>query len=431
MPANPPRHGPRIFFIAGWAFVLAGCAACAGAVTLEDCVSSALGASAAVASLRDQVQASVYAYDKDRHGRWPALSLSDQASYATYKPGAFEPGSSLNDGVDDMANAELSTDLQQWIASPADLSRLDIQRNRLLLDRARAQLRHDVTQAFNKIMVLRLKADERRRAASYMDSHIKDIRRLRALGLDVELDLLRAGSQRTSLDLVAAAQDADLQNSLAALRSLTGMDLRPGDFQPDPAWLASMTAEPGDPATLVGRHLEDTLQGQLTALDLASARMATRGTGPIAAPVLRAGLNHAFQAIDPATPVDQVYASLTLNAFDWGRRASEGRQRASEFTAQQKETDDQLRQLRLTAGQLAVDLAAARKAYAISAELLRDAQKGLDIAEAYYRQGKIKETDVLSVFSDFLNAEDQQDGALQEVLDQRAEWEALWSGARP
>jgi len=393
---------------------------------VEACVDSALNNSPAVASLRAKVQAAGYAYAKDRRGLLPALALSDQENYATYKPAA-----GFGDGTENIANGEFSMDLQKWIASPAALSRVDVRRNRLLLAQAQALLLHDVTLAYDKVMVLRRKAEERRQAASYIDGHIKDIRRLRSLGLDVELDLLRAGSQRTTLDLSAATQDADLQNSLAALRSLCGMRLQPRDFQPDPAWLASVTSDPGVPGSPLGPKLEDTLKGRLIDLDLDSARLATRGSGPIAAPEFRAGVNHAFQAMDPATPVDQIYASLTLNAFDWGQRAAEGHQRASELAAQRKDTEEQLRQLRLTADQLSVDIAAARKAYAISAALLHDANKGLQIAETYYRQGKIKETDLLSVFSDFLAAQDQQNTALQEILDKRVEWEALWAGVGP
>jgi outer membrane protein TolC len=301
----------------------------------------------------------------------------------------------------------------------------------VLLAQAQIQVRHDVTRAYNKIMVLRHRADERLQAIGYVDDHLKDIERLRSLGVDVELDLLRAESQRKSLDLAATSQDADLQDALASIRSLTSKDLSDEDFQPNQSWLSTVTSDAAGSGAGVDYVMQDTLQGQLTLLDLESSRLVTLGTGPIAAPILKVGINHAFLSIDPATPMDQTYASLTLNAFDWGQRVAEGRQRAQELAAQQKATRDELRQLKLTASQLGIDLAAARKAYDISTDLLQNAKKELDIAETYYRQGKIKETDLLSVFSDFLGAQDQQATALQDVLDKRAEWEALWAGGRP
>ncbi len=247
----------------------------------------------------------------------------------------------------------------------------------------------------------------------------------------MELDLRRAGSQRRSLDLAANAQAAETQDTLAALRSLTGLELKADDFQADPAWMASVGQAPADPATALDQRLLGTLRGRLAGLDLEAARLATRGTGPIAAPTLKVGVNHAFQAIDPAVPLDQTYASLSLNAFDWGQRAAEGRQRAQELAAQEGDTREQLRLLSLDAGQLATDMAAARRAYALSVDLLGDAQKALGIAKGYYRQGKLKETDLLSVFSDFMSALDQRDAALQAVLEKQSQWDALWEGGRP
>lgn len=399
----------------------------AAPTSLDDCVAAALKASPALAALRAQAQAAVAGYSQDRDGRWPGLTLSDQENYSAYQAAA-----GFSDGTENFANAELALDLQSWIASPAALSRQRVRRIALQAAQLRVQLGREVAGAYDRLMVLELQADEGRQAAAYVDGHLGDIQRLRRLGVDVQLDLLRAGSQRRSLDLAAVARDAEIQDQVAALRSLTGLDLTADDFRPDPAWVASVVqADAEDPGQVLDQRLLDTLPGRLAALDLETARLATRGTGPVALPTVKLGLNHAFQAIDPATPVDQAYAALSLYAFDWGQRAAAAREKAQALAAQAADNREQLRQLRLDAGRLAVDRDAARRAYALSVDLLGDAQKAMGIAKTYYRQGKIKETDLLSIFSDYLTAQQQRDVALQTLLDKRADWDALWEGSWP
>ncbi len=128
---------------------------------VEVCVTAALEHSPALASLRATVQAAASANTKDRDGLWPALALSDEGDYSTYGPTA-----GFTDGMNNLANAELSLDLKRWLSSPQSLSRVELQRSRLRLVQAQVQLRQEVTLDYDRLMLLRLKAPEGRQAAA-------------------------------------------------------------------------------------------------------------------------------------------------------------------------------------------------------------------------------------------------------------------------
>jgi outer membrane protein TolC len=390
---------------------------------LANCIASALQNSPALAALRSQTQAAAAAYARDRSSLWPTLTLAEEASYSS-----FGPQSSFSDGPENKGNADLGLDLQRLLSSPSTLSRLDLQRCQLLLTQAQGQLRHDVTQTYYKILVLLRKSLDQRQATDFVDSHIRDIERLQSSGLDVALDLLRARSQRKSLDLTALHQSGDLQNALAALRSWTGLSLDAADFDVESG--LTLTPSSGDDSTLLADALLQTQQARLAALDLQSAEGALQGLGRFSAPSLHLGLDHSFQAIDPNTPTERLYGSLSFNAFDWGQQNHATQQVRLALEAQQSALKEQRRTQRLAAAQLSQDLANARQAYTLTAGLVQDAQAGLEIAKTYYRQGKAKESDLLSVFADYLTALDQRDEALLSVLNQEADWDALWNGVQ-
>lgn len=277
-------------------------------------------------------------------------------------------------------------------------------------------------------MLLQRQAAENAQAATYVDDHIKDIEHLKASGLDVALDLLRAQSQRKALSLTAGAQQAETLDGLEALRSLTGLTLSAQDL--DVAGTLDHALTENAEVAIAPASLTTTLQSSLNALDLEGARLATLGSGRFALPTLRVGLDHSFISIDPSAPVDRGYAALNFDAFDWGQRAAESRQSQAELDAQGLLAQERARQLRLSAIQLSTDIRQARQAYAQSLDLVTDAQKAMEIAKTYYRQGKIRETDLLGMLADYLTATSQRDQALLDALDKQSQWDALWEGGR-
>jgi outer membrane protein TolC len=395
-------------------------------IHLNDCVDSALKNSQLLAALRANVQAADSAYARDRSSLGPTLALADEASYST-----FGPEATFSNGSENRANAELSMDLQRLLAPPSALSRLDLQRNQMLLIQAQGQLRRDVTQAYSKVLILLRKSAEQAQAKDFVDSHIRDIERLQSSGLDVALDLLRAKSQSKSLDLSALNQSGDLDDTLATLRSLTGLTLSATDFDVEGDLALVSSTIPADGPAALSEKILQTVQAKLTALDLQSAQAAAQGSGRFSAPSLRLGLDHSFLAIDPNAPLDRVYGGLSFNAFDWGQQGHATDQLHLQLKAQEQASAEQERAQRLYANQVLSDLKHAAQAYALSASLVQDAQQGLEIAKVYYRQGKAKESDLLSVFADYLAAIDQRDESLLSLLNKKAEWDAIWDGSQP
>jgi outer membrane protein TolC len=281
-----------------------------------------------------------------------------------------------------------------------------------------------VATRYYKVAVLLRQAQEQKDAESYVDGHIRDIENLGSSGLDVALDLLRARSQRRSLDLAANARDAELEGNLAALRSETGLKLEMPDISMD------FDAAIQEEAVLSESAVDGSLQAHLNRLDLEAAQRTYQNSASINAPTLHLGLDHNFQFVDPATPVDRAYASLSLDALSWLQKGQDLDQHRRELEAQQASAQDQGRLMRLQAQTMLGEISHAKKAYAISVDLVKDAQKAMEISKLYYQQGKLKESDLLSVFADYLAARDQRDQALLDVLGKQAEWGALWQEAR-
>lgn len=411
------------------AVAMVGCLALpmqALAVSLDECVDASFRKSAELVSLDHRVTSAKIALERDSRGLLPTLSVSDEAAYST-----FGSDSGITDGMDNKANAEFELDLQKFVSRPQRQSALAYRRAQVLTRQARTQLRLEVIQAFNRCLLMVRKDGEHARAMAFVDGHIHDIQRLQNMGMDVALDLLRAESQRKALDLASNNDDAQFQASLGVLNGRTGLDLGAKDFDPAQAQAIAETVTAQEVEARVAGRLMRVAASQLAAIDLESAQVAVDASGPLSAPLVHLGLDHSFAAADPATPLNRGYASFSLPLVDWGQKALEARQLRADLEVQRLEGEAQAQDLRLQATQLASDLAHAQKAYGISSDVAQDSEKGMEIAKAYYRQGKVKETDLLSVFSDYLTAQDQRDDALLECMDKQAEWSAFWEDGRP
>lgn len=398
----------------------------AHAFTLNDCLVVAARKDPALAAMERRVASAGLTQTKDLRSLLPSLSLGDEASYS-----AFKEDAGLANGMDNKANADLEWDLQRMLSAPQKQSELSRLRAAKVLKQAQTQLRLDVTRAFDHCRVASVRAAEFLKAVEFVDGHIHDIQRLQGMGMDVALDLLRAQSQRKSLDLAMNGNDAQLQDALSTLRLETGLDVSAKDF--DAALAISLSEAPvaQDIESRLAQRLSGVAAAQLADLDLKSARLAYDASGFFSAPLVHVGLDHSFQAADPATPVDRAYGSLSLPVWDWGQRGLDSDRLKADLEAQGLDHEAQMRDLRLQAEQLASGLAHARNAYTISAAMVEDAAKGLGIAKTYYKQGKVKETDLLSVFSDYLGAQGQFSDALLDCLDKQAAWDAFWDGSQP
>ena len=146
---------------------------------------------------------------------------------------------------------------------------------------------------------------------------------------------------------------------------------------------------------------------------------------------MQGGFEHNIHLIDPNVEENRAFLMLNVDVTDWAQKASEERQLHHSYEAQQKLFEENQRKLNVQIHQLISELEKDQAGYQNALENAKGAEHALAIAQEYFRQGKIKETDLLSVFSDYLTARDRSIELLETFLSQKAELDALLAGAEP
>lgn len=392
------------------------------ALDLDGCVQMALTNSRAIKAAGSLTQASAQAYKSARASLRPVLSASGEAAYNRYQAAAGLP-----DGLMGQAGMQFSVDLRRTLAG-AELERLDLEKSRLAGQLAEKDVIRSVTLDYYSLYTLLRKKADYAEALKYFNSHIEDIEKLESSGLDLKLDRARAEMQLKSLEVSAAALDTEIANALASLSSAAGARLKTEDLVFDGA-----PADGGLPAIQDGAAAPPARPGQslaarLAGLETASAYEAWRRAGFIYAPALQLGLARNIHPIDPATENYRTYLAVSLDIFDWGAKAGAKNAALETYRAQVETETENKRLLTLSLERLAAELNSEAAAYEALRENFLSAAGNLETAKTYYRQGKLKETDLLSIFSEYLDAKQQSRDALGRYLDKKTELAYLRAG---
>ena len=387
-------------------FTALGTASAAG---LKDCVAKAEANSPAVKAYEQKLAAALAARERDRRAGLPKLSASAEDGYSSYST-----DSGLANGFNGTLSLQLGWDLPKVLSGYQRLAVLETDKSRLLLEISRRALSRNIQKNYYRLYILAEKKADYAEAKAYFVSHIAAIEDLGDRGMDVQLDLLHANMQLRSLGVAAAGTESALKNELLALNSRTGGNFGESDFDfrdiPAPA-----------EAAIPAGTAEAAPETRLNSLDLRSAEESYRQSGYFYAPALAFGVNKAVTPIDPAAERSRVFLSLSLDLFDFGSRAADRKSLLAESEARRASGLEDLRVLKLTLLQLQTAIRNAASACAAAGAGLQDADKAMKTADEYYRQGKIKETDLLSVFSDYLAAKEQARDALGDYLDKKAD----------
>jgi outer membrane protein TolC len=132
--------------------------------------------------------------------------------------------------------------------------------------------------------------------------------------------------------------------------------------------------------------------------------------------------------MDPSTEEYRGYVALNFGIFDYGGRGKEREALSKEAQFQADSARDNLKKLALSAAQLERRIKLSAAACLSARDTLADASAGLETAAVYYRQGKIKETDLLSTFSDYFEVQKKTRDTLGEYLSLRNELARLAGG---
>ena len=413
------------------------------AVTLEQCKTMALYNSKLLQAYENLIESSIFANRKDKSSLLPQISGFYQPDYVQYGKNA---DFAHHHGYRNTVGVTLSIDIPKILSDYPQLSNLEIEKSKLITKIAANEILKQVTQEYYQLYVLLEKKSYYSIAQSYISTHIKDIEALQSKGVDVKLDLIRANVQLRSLYISRSNINQDVTNVLTSLNSIMNTEYKEPDFStmdaPDMAALATDQTifDENAPETemensyierlekILPQRLANLEQSKLDGLDVSVAREKYRQSDYSYLPFLEGGFEHNAHTIDPGIETDRAFILLNFNIFDFGQRANEKRQLKYAYESQKGLFDENQRKIKVRIDQIITQIENIQTTYRNAGENLTNAAKALDVAREYYQQGKIKETDLLNIFAEYMNAKDQDYDILYDFFFKKAELDSLIRG---
>ena len=398
------------------------------ALDLDGCVKLALANSHALKASELRIEGAGAAYARDRRERLPALSVTGEDGYNRY-----QAGSGLRDGLTGQVGAQFSWELGKALSGYPEASRLVLEKARLLRDLQEREIIRGVTQDYYKLYILLGKRADYGEARTYFSSHIEDIERLETAGLDVKLDRVRAEIQLKSLELTQKELETGIAGALRSLSSAAATELRAENlvFEGGGEAFSRLPALDG-----AGLEVSTCCAGagglfsvRLDRLETSSAFEAYRQSKFAYTPILALGLTRNLAILDPATELYRTYVAVNVPIFDFGARAEDRKALLRTYEARKEAEQDSQRQRLLELEALKSEMKSAAAAYEGLRKNYEAAAGNVETAKLYYAKGKIKETDMLSIFSEYLDAKQQSRDALGRYLDKEAGLAYLRAGA--
>jgi outer membrane protein TolC len=411
-------------------------------ITLEQCKSKALENSKLLQAYQNLIESSIYANRKDKNSLMPQISSFYQPDYVQYGPYA----DFAHHGFRNQVGIGFSIDIPKILADYPQLSKIEVEKSKLVTKIAANELLKQVTQEYYQLYVLLKKKNYYTSAQSYIDDHIKDIKGLELKGVDVKLDLIRANVQLNSLYISRSNLNEGIANVLTSLNSLMNTEYKEADFSemdaPDIAVLETEQAIFNENTTgprrgisyiermklELSQKLGGLDQSKLDELDVMAAGEKYRQSEYTFWPTLELGYEHNAHTIDPAIETDRAFLLLNFYLFDFGQRDNEKQELKYAYQSQKNMFNENQRKLKVQIEQMIIQLENIQATYKNSSENLKNAEKSLDTARDYFQEGKIKETDLLSIFAEFISAKDQNYDILYDFFFKKAELDSLMKG---
>ena len=394
------------------------------AADLNGCIALAEKNSTLLSAYENKLAANAADYEKDRGAAKPQVSGAAGASYSRYGD-----ESDLENGFSAQLGVAVNWDLEKYFAESSRSSRLELEKTGLLKAMAENEIAKNIAADYHKLHVLSLKKADYAAAIQYFENHLADIKKLLAAGLDLKLDLIRATIQQKSLRASFEDVQGDINNSLLAINSATGGNFGETDFVFADVPLPQAQPEVAASSANYTAQAAAFYQSRLDGLETKTAEEAYRQSKYNYTPALQLGVDRNIHSMDPNTEQYRGYVALNFNIFDYGQRAKERESLQKTLAYQKYAARDNFRKLVLSMAQLAQEIQTSANACRHAAENLNDAAASLETANTYYRQGKIKETDLLSIFSEYFDAKQKSRDALGQYLAQTTELDYLLKGS--
>ncbi len=386
------------------------------AVSLEDCKARSLKNSDLITAYENLIKSSIYFNRKDEGSLFPQLTAFYQPDYIQF---GDRSDLARTHGYETRAGSVLSLDLQKILTDYPNLSRLEVGRNKLFKSIAENEILKDATQNYYRLYILLRKKKDYLDTYDFFQMHIKTIQQLQSKGLDVALDLNRAHVQLESLSISLKNIDNEINDVLIGFNAMMGTSYKEADF-------SVMNAPDMNISHFSLQNYSSLEQSQLDKVDVNIAKETLEQSRFYYLPTIQLGLEHNTQTVDPNVEEYRTFLALNFNVFDFGQKANERKQLKYKYEYQKNLFKENQKKLKARIEQMINDVNSLQAIYTNSLGNLCDAKKSVEIAKSYYQQGKIKETDLLSVFSDYLAAKDQSYGALYNFLGKKAELEATF-----
>ncbi len=387
----------------------------AQAVSLEDCKAQALKNNDLIVAYEALIQSDIYSWRKDKSSLFPQLTAFYQPDYIQF---GGRSDLARKHGFETRAGSALSWDIQKILTDYPALSRLEIGKSRLLKSIAQNEILKNTTQDYYRLYMLLKKKRNYQDAEDFFQVHIKTIRQLQSKGVEVELDLNRAQVQLRSLGISLANLDNEINDVLIEFDSMMNAAYKEADFSVMDAPDMSVPNPGGEDYSRVEESLLDKTDVNIAEKEFEQSKF-------YYLPTIQLGLEHNSNTVDPNVEEFRSFLSLNFDIFDFGQKSNEVKQLKYNYQYQKNLFKDNQRKLNLHIEQIFNDVYALKLIYKSTLDNVNGADQSVKIARLYYKEGKIKETDLLSIFSDYLNAQDQSYQDLYDFMSQKAELEAI------
>ena len=415
------------------------------AITLKECVARSLENSQLVQAYENQIKFSIYNYKKQKTELLPQSTVNTGVEHVWYGAKSdLDPDT----GYQGKVGIDMSMDLQKLLAWYPQLSQLEIEKSELLKTITKNLVRKETTQEYYKLYVLLKKKQDYTDVNSFFDEHIKDVEKILSKGVDVKLDLARAKVQQNSVRISASNVNAEIRNVLLSLNSKMLTQFKDSDFvsmkEPDLSdagttqTIFDESAPESDAENSYIERVEanyakkipDLYQSRLDAYEVKIAEETYRQSRLYYIPSLQFGAEHNYHTNDPNVEAYRVSLALTFNIFDFPQKEFEKRRAEYNYAYQKHVFKENQGKLKLQIDQLITDIENAQTTYKNAAANLEGIKEIIQSANSYYEQGKIKETDLINVSSEYLVAKEQYYEALTGYLSKKAELDFMLEGIK-
>jgi outer membrane protein TolC len=386
---------------------------CVRAVTLKELQDAAVRHSALTEASRNSVLAAELEREFDAGLARPRLSAYEQPEF--------------NGRIDNITGVQVNFDLPRIKSGFARLSLLNLDKARLSRQMSEAEIRRRVAREYLELYVLTRRSALQDSALAFYEGHIRDLKAVQSRGVDQGLAVVREEVQADNVRLGKNGTNVKIKTELALLKSLTGAALDHKSFGFEDVGTvdtAQVHAEvPGAPEVVKGSSidsLEATLDTAILStpfcrqrrLEAAMAEETARQDRYAYLPVLQAGaeLNTTYSSDY------RIFGgvSFDISGFLW-RKTEYGRL-ACEAKSQRAAGEEDIRAFTQGVKQLAAEVENAQYNYYQGLGNVRKAREASTLGSDLYRKGRITQTDLFDIYSQYIEANEKMLDACHDYL---------------